>query len=199
MPKAVGKNKRVNAKVEKLLKQKAGIKLDIGCGSAKNTGFVGIDILPLEGVDIVHDLEQTPWPLPDESVITAVASHVLEHINPHKGVFINVMNEIWRVLKPGGQFAFVVPYGESHGYIQDPTHCNPMNETTMCYFDPLDPTGLYAFYRPKPWEIEFQAMSRTGLLEVLLRKRAWDDKYLSIQRPNDLPKEHTTVQTMRFL
>jgi len=185
--------------IKKLLKDNAGIKLDIGCGSSKNKGFVGIDMLPLEGVDIVHDLEETPWPLPDECVLTAVASHVLEHINPHKGVFIKVMNEIWRVLKPDAQFAFVVPYAESHGYYQDPTHCNPMNETTMCYFDPLDPSGLYTFYRPKPWKIEFQAMSRNGLLEVLLRKRAWDNSYMSTPRPTDLVEEHTSIQRMRYL
>ena len=78
----------------------------------------------------------------------------LEHINPHKGVFIAVMDEIWRVLKPRAQFAFVVPHASSHGYQQDPTHCNMINETTMHYFDP-DPEGhnigqqLYGFYRPK--------------------------------------------------
>lgn len=170
--------------IDKLLKEGSGIRLDIGCGENKNPGFIGIDILPLRGVDIVHDLETTPWPLPDESVLTATASHVLEHINPHKGVFINVMNEIWRVLKPGCQFAFVVPHASSHGYQQDPTHCNMINETTMHYFDP-DPEHnnigqqLYNFYRPKPWKIVRQYYSPEGNLEVLLEKRLMDKSYLS--------------------
>src|SRR5258708_6749356 len=183
----------INSKkdIQKLLRNSAGIKLDIGCGAAKNKGFVGIDMLPLEGVDIVWDIEQTPWPLPDESVSTAFASHVLEHIDPHKGIFIKVMDEIWRVLKNDGQFAFVVPYAGSHGYYQDPTHCNPINETTMCYFDPLDPTGLYTFYRPKPWKIEMQAMNRNGILEVLLRKRQWDKSYLNISPPLNIVDEQT--------
>jgi len=139
-------------KVDDLIK-KQGIRLDIGGGNNPNPGFINIDILPLPKVDIVWDLEEFPWPLPDESVSVATASHVLEHINPHKGVFIKFMNEIWRVMKPEGQFAFVVPHGESPGFIQDPTHCNPMNETTMHYFEPLSETQLYQFYRPKPWKI----------------------------------------------
>lgn len=169
--------------IKKLLKDKSGIRLDIGCGANKNPGFVGIDMLELPGVDIVWDLEEFPWPLPDNSVLTATASHVLEHINPHKGVFLKFMDEVWRVMKPGGQFAFVVPHADSHGYAQDPTHVNMINETTCHYFDP-DPEGrsmgpqLYNFYRPKPWKIEQQYYSPQANLEVLLTKRPMDKSYL---------------------
>lgn len=178
----------------KIPQDKQGIRLDIGCGASKNPGFVGIDMLPLKGVDIVHDLEEFPWPLPDESVLTATASHVLEHINPHKGVFIRFMDEVWRVLKPNGQFAFVVPHASSHGYAQDPTHVNMINETTMHYFDP-DPEGanigqaLYGFYRPKPWKIERQYYSPEGNLEVLLTKRPLDKSYLGEGTPFSITEE----------
>jgi SAM-dependent methyltransferase len=175
--------------IQALIEKNAGICLDIGCGANKQKGFVGIDYKQYGDVDVVHDIEVTPWPLPDECVLKAVASHVLEHINPHKGVFINVMDEIWRVLKPGGQFAFVVPYAGSHGYYQDPTHCNPINETTMCYFDPLDPSGLYQFYKPKPWKIEFQAANRVGVLECVLSKRKEDPSYQNPNRPQDIIQE----------
>lgn len=184
----------MDQKTKDLLKAKSGIRLDIGGGASPNPGFVNIDILPLPQVDIVWDLEETPWPLPDECVLTAVASHVLEHINPHKGVFINVMNEIWRVLKPEGQFAFVVPHASSHGYQQDPTHCNMINETTMHYFDP-DPEGnnigqqLYGFYRPKPWKIIKQVFNPEGNLEVLLQKRRMDKSFLGIPEPTDITRE----------
>ncbi len=180
--------------IAQLIKDKSGIQLDIGCGSNKQPGYVGIDLLKLPGVDIVHDIEEIPWPLPDESVIRAIASHVLEHINPHKGVFINVMNEIWRVVKPRGQFAFVVPHGESPGFIQDPTHCNPMNETTMHYFDP-DPEhsnigpALYNFYHPKPWKIITQYFDRAGNLEILLEKRPMDKSYLGKFDPMSIIQE----------
>lgn len=180
--------------IKKLLKEKGGIRLDIGGGANPNPGFVNIDMLKLPQVDIVWDLEEFPWPLPNESVTMATASHVLEHINPHKGVFIKFMDEVWRVLKPYAQFAFVVPHASSPGYQQDPTHCNMLNETTMHYFDP-DPENkamgaqLYNFYKPKPWKIEKQYFSYGGNLEVLLSKRPMDKSYEWRFAPSDITKE----------
>jgi len=183
----------MKAKISDILRDKSGIRLDIGCGKNKQPGFVGIDYRDWGDVDIVHDLEETPWPLPDNCVMTAVASHVLEHINPHKGVFLNVMDEIWRIVQPDGQFAFVVPYAGSPGYWQDPTHINGITEATMLYFDP-DPEGryagqtLYSFYEPKPWKIEKLAFNTNGNLECVLRKRR-DDKSFHQDRINDVVQE----------
>lgn len=209
-------------KIKQLLADKQGIRLDIGGGNNPQPGFVNIDILPLPAVDIVHNIELTPWPLPDNCVLTAIASHLFEHINPsppdarfeplvnlliekkviteeeahnHKllgnsgATFMRVLDEIWRVMKPGGQLAFVVPYAESHGMYQDPTHCNFINETTMTYFDPLDASQLYQFYKPKPWKIERQYVQRMGLLEVLLSKRDELPEYSSPRKAQDLIDE----------
>ena len=114
--------------LKEVVEKNSGILLDIGCGENKNKGFVGMDKRPLEGVDIVHDLEVFPYPLEDESCNTIVGSHIVEHIKPW--LMIDFMNELWRLLKPDGQLAFSLPYGWSFGFIQDPTHCNPCNEAT---------------------------------------------------------------------
>lgn len=209
-----GKAKKVetkDSKIAKLLKEyNLGIKLDIGCGERKQEGFVGMDVRDVKGVDVVQDLEIFPWPFPDESVSMAVASHVLEHINPslpdpklvalinllkaknilsdedikntvgeydHFGTFIRFMNEVWRILKPGGRFAFVVPYAGSMGYWQDPTHVNPISEVTMAYFDPMDATHLWYIYRPYPWKIVTNTWNNFGNLEVVLEKRLIDKSY----------------------
>ena len=133
--------------IERLIKDRGGIQLDIGCGRARQPDWVGMDLQDLPGVDIVHDWNDIPWPLPDESCVRAMASHVIEHVPPHNNGFINFMNEVWRVLKPDGQFAIAMPYATSPGMYQDPTHCNFCNERTWLYFDPLDPveSGLYKF------------------------------------------------------
>jgi len=145
-----------------------GIMLDLGCGANKQQNFVGIDKRALPEVDIVHDLEEFPYPLDDESVLTIVASHIIEHIKPWK--FISLMDELWRILIPNGQLAIGMPYGVSFGYVQDPTHCNPCNEATWRYFDHR--ADLYRIYKPKPWEIEkgFPAWQANGNMEVLMRK-----------------------------
>lgn len=162
--------------VTELLEANSGIFLDIGCGENKQPGFVGMDIRDLEGVDIVHDVEEYPWPLPNECVKAAVASHLVEHINPHRFGFINFMNEVWRVMMVGGEFAIGTPHGRSNGFIQDPTHCNPCNETTWSYFAPLSsrPDGsllnLWTIYRPKPWDIKLLTANPAGNMEVVLVK-----------------------------
>lgn len=165
------------ADVDELLKTKSGIRLDIGCGGHKvHPTWIGMDLQPLPGVDIVHDWNVFPWPLPDECAVQVLASHVVEHVNPANGGFLRWMDEVWRLMKPGGSFVIVVPYAGSHGFWQDPTHCNGCNETTWCYFDPEHPSGLYGFYRPKPWRIRNETLKWNPAtnMDVILEKRSLD-------------------------
>ncbi len=149
-------------------KRKTGIMLDIGCGGNKNPGFVGMDMRPLEGVDIVHDMEKFPYPFKDEECLTIVASHIVEHIKPE--FTIPLFNELWRIMKPGGELAIATPYGGSVGFWQDPSHCNGFVPATFQYFDPLYP--LYGIYEPKPWFIKkgFPTYQMTGNIEVVMEK-----------------------------
>ena len=151
----------------KLAKHK-GIRLDIGCGANKQKGFIGMDKRKLPGVDLVHDLEKFPYPLPNTVCQIIVASHIVEHIKPW--LMIDFMNELWRISKVGGQLAIAMPYGVSHGFVQDPTHCNACNETTFQYFCPAYP--LYQIYQPKPWAMVkgFPTWQANGNMEVLMEK-----------------------------
>ncbi len=96
-------------------------------------------------------------------------------------VFMRFMDEVWRILKPGGKFMIAFPHGRSEGFLQDPTHCNQRNETTWCYFDPLhprDPQGiLYGIYKPKPWKVEMNDWNVSGNCEVVLSKRVLNNKH----------------------
>ena len=161
-----------------ILDKNKHVSLDLGCGRWKNKNFVGIDIMAGEGVDIVHDLEKTPWPLPDECADLISASHLVEHINPANFGFIKFMNEAWRVLKPGATIMIAHPYAGSPGYWQDPTHINGCNEATWTYFDPMYREGyLYAIYEPAPWKILDCTYKPEGNLEIALEKRQDDRSY----------------------
>jgi len=168
--------------IEKILRQykPTGVRIDLGCGEAKQAGFVGVDVRSLPGVDIVQDLEEYPWVIPDECAELVIASHLVEHINPAKGGFLKFMDEVWRILQPGGQFMIAAPYAGSPGYWQDPTHINPVTERTWAYFDPLDvQTGgqLFHIYHPKPWKILHNTYEMIGNIEVALEKRQIDRSY----------------------
>lgn len=144
-------------------------RIDLGCGGNKQKGFIGVDKRDLPGVDIVMNLEEFPWlPIPDSSCELVVCSHFIEHLKPW--LTIDFMNEVWRILEVGGDFALSLPYAGSRGFWQDPTHCNGLNEVTWQYFDPEYP--LYGIYKPKPWKIlkGFPVYQVQGNMEVVLKK-----------------------------
>ena len=159
--------------LQKALKCGHPIRLDLGGAIHKQDGFFSIDRRPLPGLDLVWDLHDVPYPLPDESVMTMLASHVWEHLFPWK--MNEIMDECWRLLVPYGQLLLVMPYPGSPGHWQDPTHIKPWNETTPHYYDPdcgHSNCQLYDIYRPRPWKIERCEWHAVGNIEVIMAKRA---------------------------
>lgn len=123
-----------------------------------------MDIRKVEGVDIVWDVTKFPYPIPSNSCLMILMSHLWEHIEPKYRM--DVMNELWRIMKPDGQLLLSSPYANSFGCHQDPTHYNCPNEATFTYFDMGYP--LYRVYKPKPWKIIRNDYSLNGCLEVIL-------------------------------
>lgn len=166
---------------------KSGVQLDIGCGASKQAGWVGMDIQKLPGVDVVHDFNIHPWPIPTGIAHRILASHILEHVPPvsvgEKGTvfpFIDFMNDAWRVLSYDSVLIAALPYWLSPGFAQDPTHVNPCNEHTWKYFDPVSQDiddFLYRFYRPLPWKVEQLTWSTVGNIELVMSKRRIDKSY----------------------
>lgn len=74
------KNSKISADVMKKINGKKALSLDVACGAYKRQGAIGMDVRPLEGVDIVHDAHHYPWPIPDEVCMLVTANHFAEHI-----------------------------------------------------------------------------------------------------------------------
>lgn len=104
----------------------APTRLDLGCGINKAPGCSGVDSRPFEGVDIVLDLtakendEFVTWPWDDNSVEFVHSSHFVEHLDADER--IHFVNELYRILKPGGQASLVVPHWASCRAYGDLTH-----------------------------------------------------------------------------
>jgi len=107
----------------------APLRVDLGCGDGKPAGFVGIDVKPGPGVDIVFDLEQG-IPLPDACADVVRAYHVLEHLSDKE----RIMSEVWRVLKPGGRFVFEVPSTKGEGAFAHPGHKSYWNRSSFLFW-----------------------------------------------------------------
>lgn len=80
-------------------------------------------------------------PFEDNSIDSFSAFDVLEHIPRWERVgdeinfpFIDLMNEIYRALKPGGYLIAVTPAFPSPAAFQDPTHVNIISVDTADYF-----------------------------------------------------------------
>ena len=90
------------------------LRLNLGANDRSFRGFVSVDITP--PADFLCDLSQ-PWPWPDSSVSEVLAYDVFEHIRDKR----QTMNELWRVLIPGGKATLQVP----HATLGDGGHCDP--------------------------------------------------------------------------
>jgi glycosyltransferase involved in cell wall biosynthesis len=110
------------------------MKLNLGCCDAAVAGFVNVDIVAGPGVDQVADLA-APWPWSDNSVEYVRAWDIIEHL-PDK---IMTMNEIYRVLMPGGRAEIAVPTTDGTGAFQDPTHVSFWNRRSFLYYEAGNP------------------------------------------------------------
>ena len=135
---------RIDPTIRQLIQREASVKLDLGCGPSKQEGAIGIDTRPLPGVDIVHNLEEFPWPLPSDCARAVVMSHFWEHLKPW--LTLRFMEELHRVCVDGAAIFISGPYATEFRFVQDPTHCNPSNEATFDYWDNI--CDLWQVYRP---------------------------------------------------
>ena len=135
--------------------------LDIGCNSNPRNPFsadklYGIDIIDLDTKDFNYqkcNLIFDYLPFPDSTFDSVSAYDFLEHVPrtatiDNTGIFpfIHVMNEIYRVLKPGGIFYAITPgYPRSEAFV-DPTSVNFITKKTHTYFtSPKYKARMYGF------------------------------------------------------
>jgi ubiquinone/menaquinone biosynthesis C-methylase UbiE len=164
--------------IKKLLKDKSFVNLDIEGKLNPQKGFLTMDSRGEDNVDVAWHFNKLPWIFPDNTFSLVRADQVITKV-PRKKIF-QFMNEVWRVLKPEGQFMVSAAYPNSYLFYQDPLNVNPMNEATFAHFDPLEGIAgkyLYKIYKPKPWKICHMSFQVNGLMEVLLEKRREDTSY----------------------
>ncbi len=104
-------------------------KLNLGCGTDIRDGYINLDIAPLNGVDIVHNIESGPLPFADETFEEVLCLDILEHLE-----YVPVLKEIHRILKKNGKVIIRVPHFSSNNNYIDPTHKKMFSINTFNFF-----------------------------------------------------------------
>jgi SAM-dependent methyltransferase len=129
--------------------------LDLGCGPVPKNPFNADEIF---GVDVRENLETNiksadlvvePIPFDDDSFNYVTAHDLIEHIPrliytpKRRNAFVELMNEVHRVLQTGGLFLSSTPAYPHAAAFVDPTHVNIITEGTFpLYFADQAPGGL---------------------------------------------------------
>lgn len=138
--------------------------LDLGCGDMPRNPYnaqkvYGVDIRKYSDTATVKfcvaNLSIERIPFESEFFSSVSAFDFIEHIprvlyDPLRKItffpFVELMNEIHRVLKPGGRFYAVTPCFPAQEVFQDPTHVNYISTNTHRYFCGDNPEGrIYGF------------------------------------------------------
>lgn len=96
-------------RVIKKLKQQRMLNIHLGSGSRLVRGWVNIDSLAKDGVDLQWDVRY-PLPFQDGAAQMIYSEHLLEHICKEDAS--SLLEECYRVLEPGGVIRIGVPDAE---------------------------------------------------------------------------------------
>jgi len=165
--------------------------LNIGCGwlrflkTLRAGKEITLDSNPLVEPDIVHDLNQYPWPVQNESADLVVAVDIVEHLEN----VAKMVEECWRALKPDGTLIIRTVTFNEQGFT-DPTHKHWFSLNSFDYFDPSTEIGsVYGFYSNFKFKITVKGKSGNDLVYHLQKQ-----PYMESVKPSigDAPS-HTLV------
>lgn len=152
--------------------------LDLGCGTRKRPGAIGLDINPLSNADVIHDLASFPYPFGDNSFEEIYVDNVLEHLDD----VIRTMEELHRISLDGAMVKIIVPYFRSRWAFIDPTHRRYFTVDSFAYFDPNSPISRIYPYSPArftPEKVIFNENIPSGIGKRVVKWLAnrWPSRY----------------------
>jgi SAM-dependent methyltransferase len=148
--------------------------LDLGAGVAQQLpGAVRLDRTAACGPHVIADLDRGALPFRSASFALVGAFDVVEHVAD----LVALMEEIHRVLRPGGVVRITTPHFSSANAYTDPTHRRSLGMRSFLYF--LDGHPL-AYYSRARFQLRARSlMFRGRMLGRLMARlaRRWPELY----------------------
>ena len=112
--------------------------LDLGCGTSKTPGALGVDRDPSSDADLIADLDVYPYDLPAGRFRRIVCRHVIEHVADIPAF----MDELYRLAAPGARIEILTPHFSNRCSYTDPTHRHHLSVQFADFFaGPSEKTG----------------------------------------------------------
>jgi SAM-dependent methyltransferase len=140
--------------------------LNLGCGRQHREGCINVDRVEQVRPDLVWDLDRYPYPLPDSHFERIFASDVIEHLQDVAAF----MQEVHRLLVPGGIVEITTPHFSCANSFTDPTHRHHLGYFSLDYFTRESPLDFYSDARFE--FVERQIVFHHSLLNRLVRRLA---------------------------
>lgn len=147
--------------------------LNLGCGRKHLPDVINVDLTAETSPDVVHNLNQRPWPFANDSFEKVFAYDVIEHLEDIPAT----MEEIQRISRPGAIVHITVPHFSSANAFTDPTHRHFFSKFSMNYFTHGHPTEFYsqARFHVRKAEIQFYPSLANKLVRRLANR--FPEKY----------------------
>ncbi len=108
------------------------LRLNLGCGAKRLEDYVNVD--KFGKPDLLFDLESFPYPWQDNSVSEIEMHHVLEHLGQRTEIYLQIIQEIYRICQPEAKVHITVPHHRSDRFYHDPTHVRPITSVGLSMF-----------------------------------------------------------------
>jgi hypothetical protein len=110
------------------------MKLNLGCGKDYIDDWVNVDFYDDSKCDVIHDLEEFPWPWENDSVSEILIKHTLEHLGADWKIYIKILQEMYRVCEDDAEINVHVPSPWHWNYVADPSHVRPITPDGLNLF-----------------------------------------------------------------
>ena len=105
------------------------MKLNLGCGTQRRDGFVGVDRFGSTATQVVADI--TKLPFREDCAREILLDNVVEHVID----LVALMREVARVAADGARVVVITPHFTSWASWRDPTHVHHLSYFSLDHFD----------------------------------------------------------------